>query len=93
MHTIRVAVLSDDRLFAEGLERILAADVAFLVLTPDQGCNLDSLRALDLHIAVVDSRMQGALDLCPGLGSDGMAVVFVATPNGSRNQQDDGRAP
>jgi DNA-binding NarL/FixJ family response regulator len=81
VRTIRVAVLSDDRLFAEGLKRILAADVAFLILTPDQGCNLDSLRALDLHIAVVDSRMQGALDLCPGLGSDGMAVVFVATPN------------
>lgn len=78
---VRVAVLSDDRLFCEGLCRILATEPAFVVVRTEHRSDLPALRALNLHIAVVDSRMQNALDLCPGLGSDGMAVVFVATPN------------
>ena len=81
MPPVRVGVLSDDRLFAVGLGRILAADDTLLVVTIEQGSDLHALRALDLHIAIIDSRMEGALRLCPGVGSEGMAVVFVATPS------------
>jgi DNA-binding NarL/FixJ family response regulator len=78
---VRVAVLSDDRLYCEGLCRILATELAFVVVSTEHRSDLPALRALNLDIAIVDSRMQNAVDLCPGLGSDGMAVVFVATPN------------
>ena len=81
MPPVRVAVFSDDRLFAEGLSRILAADDTFVVVSTDTGSDLLALRPLDLQIAIIDSRMEAALDLCPDLGRDGTAVVFVATPS------------
>lgn len=81
MPLLRVAVLSDDRLFCAGVGRILAADAEFQVVSIDQGSDLHTLRALDLDVAIVDSRMQGALDLCPGLDSEVPAIVLVATPH------------
>jgi DNA-binding NarL/FixJ family response regulator len=81
MSLIRIAVLSDDRLFSDGVSGLLTADSTFDVVRSAQGADLPALRVLNLRIVVIDSRMDGALDLCHDLGSEGVAAVFVCTPS------------
>lgn len=67
----RVSVLTDDRLFAEGILRILTAEAA---------CQIDDTTP---QVLLVDSRMSGALGLCATLRRDGgPSVLFVAAPSG-----------
>ncbi len=80
---IRVAILSDDRLFREGLLRIVGAESSLVVVGWDGGAPLASApRAAGPDILIVDSRMKGALALCAEIKRMGVpAVVFVAAPD------------
>ncbi len=79
---IRIAILSDDRLFREGLLRIVGAESSLVVVACDEGAPLDSApQAAGPEILIVDSRMKGALALCAENRHKGVpAVVLVAAP-------------
>ncbi len=75
MSNVAVAVLSDDRLFSDGLLRILSAEATLRIVTSPQSA----------EILLVDGRMDGALHsmirMCAGFTRDaGPAVIFVAAP-------------
>ncbi len=80
---IRVAILSDDRLFREGLLRIVGAESSLVVVGCDEGASLDPAPcAPGPDILLVDSRMKGALGLCAEVKRKGVpAVVFLAAPD------------
>ena len=84
MNTVRVAVLSDDRLFGEGLLRIIGAEGSLAAVGHDEKAALGpALRAARPDVLLVDSRMEGALDLCATLKRDrGPAIVLVAADDG-----------
>ena len=76
MARISVAVLSDDRLFSEGVERIVREEIAFHVVAPGDAPD----------ILLVDCRMDGALHatikMCASFQRDGgPAVIFFAAPD------------
>ena len=75
-----VAVLTDDRLFAEGLLRMLSSDRSFLAIGIDDSTGFPrALRTPRADILLLDSRMKGALALCSAFGRDGgPAVILVA---------------
>lgn len=74
----RIVITSDDRLFAEGLLRLIHAESSHQGLLADPG-SLHSLAEGD--ILLLDSRMYGALTLCEELSRDQrVAVILVATP-------------
>src|SRR6266496_3024934 len=83
MAPVRIAVLSDDRLFCEGLLRIIGAEASFTTV----GCEerpgpRPALRGARPHLLLVDSRMPGALDLCAARKREGgPPVIFVAAPD------------
>jgi DNA-binding NarL/FixJ family response regulator len=85
MNTVRVAVLSDDRLFCEGLLRIVGAEDSLAVVGHDEEAALrPALRAARPDVLLVDSRMEGALGLCAALkGEGGPAIVLVAADDGN----------
>jgi DNA-binding NarL/FixJ family response regulator len=65
MRTIRVAVVSDDRLFADGLRRLLASDRSLVVaLLNEQFPTLDALRSTTPDALLVEARTVSAFDLC-----------------------------
>ena len=67
----RIAVVSDDRLFAEGLRRIIVADDS-MVIAQSVG---------ETDVALVDARNDHAFACGGGLNSEsGPAVIFVAAP-------------
>ena len=72
----RIAVHTDDRLFSEGLLRILDATTTFLIV---------DYRAVDEarpHVILLDSRMDGALALCESVadrGSETHVILVAAT--------------
>ena len=67
--TVRVRVVSDDRLFADGLIRILSTDPQFAI---------DEARAT---VLLLDSRMSDALSLCTSLRrEEAVFVLLVAAP-------------
>jgi DNA-binding NarL/FixJ family response regulator len=84
MNTVRVAVLSDDRLFCEGLLRIIGAEGSLAAVGHDAGAALGpALRAARPDVLLVDSRMEGALGLCAALKREGgPAIVLVAADEG-----------
>ena len=83
---LRIAVLTDDRLFHAGLLRILESEPAFTVVT-HEGAALPPPPA-ELDILLVDSRMEGALGVCAAQKrTAGPRVIVVAAPD------DDGWAP
>ena len=77
---LRVAVLSDDRLFSEGILRMVRKDRSFLAVGVDETTGLPrALRAPRVDILLLDSRMRGALVMCTTFMRDsGPVVVFVA---------------
>jgi DNA-binding NarL/FixJ family response regulator len=81
---IRVAILSDDRLFCEGLLRIIGAESSFAAIGHDEEAALrPALRAARPEVLLVDSRMEGALGLCLALKREGgPAIVLVAADDG-----------
>jgi DNA-binding NarL/FixJ family response regulator len=84
MNTVRVAVLSDDRLFSEGLLRIIGTEGSITVVGHDEVAALrPALRAARPDVLLVDSRMEGALGLCAALKREGgPAIVLVAADDG-----------
>ena len=84
MNTVRVAVLSDDRLFCEGLLRIIHAEGSFAAVGHDEEAALrPALRAARPDVLLVDTRMEGALGLCAALKREGgPAAVLVAADDG-----------
>jgi two-component system, NarL family, nitrate/nitrite response regulator NarL len=72
----RIAVHSDDRLFCEGLLRILDATTSFLIV---------DYRAVDEsrpQVILLDSRIDGALTLCTSVadrGSDTHVILIAAS--------------
>jgi len=81
---VRVAILSDDRLFCEGLLRIIGAESSFAAIGHDEEAALrPALRAARPEVLLVDSRMEGALGLCLALKREGgPAIVLVAADDG-----------
>lgn len=76
---VRVVILSDDRLFAEGIVRILSSDKRFAVVLAANGEH--TVRG-EGEIVLLDSRMPAAWSLCEHLSRDIRArVVFIATPD------------
>jgi two-component system, NarL family, nitrate/nitrite response regulator NarL len=84
---VRIAVLSDDRLFADGLVRIVQADDGIAVASASEGRNgLLTALSHNPHILIIDSRLTNATDLCARASgalrrkTSGPSVVFVAAP-------------
>jgi DNA-binding NarL/FixJ family response regulator len=74
---VRIAVVSDDTLFREGIVRLLASEPAFAAVTePDRA-----------DVVLLDSRTDGALRRCAAMKHDGRRVILVAAPD------DEGWAP
>jgi len=80
---IRVAVFSDDRLFSEGLLRILAAEPSVTAVdrSGERAAALPR-RPIGSDVMLLDSRLEGALEVCAALRNvDGPAVILVAAPD------------
>jgi DNA-binding NarL/FixJ family response regulator len=79
MPPIRVAILSDDRLLSEGLLRIMSGENGLTTVGyEEEAVWRPALRSTHPDVVLLDSRMQGALDLCAVLKRDGgPAVIFV----------------
>ena len=76
----RIAVHTDDRLFCEGLLRILDSAASFLIV---------DYRAVDEsrpHVILLDSRMESSLALCESMADRGSDthVIFMAAPDDDR---------
>jgi DNA-binding NarL/FixJ family response regulator len=80
---VRIAVLSDDRLFCEGLSRIIGAEGAFIAVGCEEGAGpRPALRGSRPHVLLVDSRMPGALGLCAARKREGgPPVILLAAPD------------
>jgi DNA-binding NarL/FixJ family response regulator len=88
MPVVRIAVISDDRLFREGLVRILSGEASFSVVGQhDQPTLGAAVRAAQPDVLLVDSRMEGALDFCAALRREGSPVVILMAAD-----EDDGFA-
>ena len=81
MLPVRIAVVTDDRLFCEGLLRIIGAEPSFLAAGHEEGAGMWPATAR-AHLLVVDRRTPGALSLCSARRRDGgPAVILVAAPD------------
>lgn len=80
MASVRIAILSDDRLLCERLLGIAGAQASLRVVGHDQRAALrPPLRAARPDVLLVDSRLEGALGLCAVLKDEGgPAVIFTA---------------
>ena len=67
---VRIALVSDDRLFLDGIVKILQTVPDYLVVDRDAGPS----------ILLVDSQMEGALAVC-SQGRAGAAALLIAAPN------------
>lgn len=74
----RIVITSDDRLFAEGLLRLIVAESSHEVLLTGRASHSGPGEG---DILLLDSRMSGALGLCEELSRDRrVAVILFATP-------------
>src|SRR5207245_250205 len=91
MNAVRVAVLSDNRLFCEGLLRIIGAEASFAAVGHDEEAALrPALRAARPDVLLVDSGMEGALGLCAAL-SKRESQIFRHAAAGLSNKELAGR--
>jgi two-component system nitrate/nitrite response regulator NarL len=79
---VRIGVVSDDRLFLEGVLRIIATEPSFMVVGHDSSAALEPpLRTALPHVLLVDSRLENAISLCAAVKSNvGPIVVMLAAP-------------
>jgi DNA-binding NarL/FixJ family response regulator len=84
MKHVHIVVLTDDRLFCDGLLRIIAAEESFAAVGQGESAAFrPALRALRPEVLIVDSRMEGAVELCAVLKREGgPAIVLVAAAEG-----------
>ena len=81
MASIKIVLLSDDRLFCDGVARILQIDDTFEVNIHDSVASLEGARQIGrVDVLVVDSRMDGALAIAGG-GRLAAASILIAAPN------------
>src|SRR5260221_7454513 len=80
MFSVRTAILSDDSLLREGLLRIVGGEPGYTVVGQESCAVFGlALRAASPDILLVDSRMEGGLELCASLKRGGRpAVIFIA---------------
>jgi hypothetical protein len=67
---VRIALVSDDRLFLDGIVKILQTVPDYLVVDREAGPSL----------LLIDSRMDGALAVC-SQGRGGAAALLIAAPS------------
>lgn len=78
MSEIRVAILSDSKLFSEGLKRILSGEPSFNFVGEDDGSTFNELlQSRSPHVLLVDGRMDLALSLLHRDGSRPWAIVLT----------------
>jgi DNA-binding NarL/FixJ family response regulator len=74
---VRVAVASDDRLLCD-LLRVIGAEMSFPMANADDAAALRlELRTARPDVLLLDSRVEGALNLCSALKSDGGPAVIL----------------
>ena len=79
MSPVRIALVSDDRLFREGLARILGSETSITVVESSGEPPRGGVTGLD--VLILDSRTAGALRTCAALKrGHGPAVIFVSAP-------------
>ena len=79
MSPVRIALVSDDRLFREGLARILGSETSITVVESSGEPPRGQVTGLD--VLILDSRTAGALRTCAALKrGHGPAVIFVSAP-------------
>jgi len=82
MVPVNITLYSDDRLFREGLVRILAGDAIAIDSADAAERASHGPRPARPGVALIDSRMDGALGLCADLRrTGGVSVIFVAAPD------------
>src|SRR5262249_33542592 len=79
----RIAILSDDRLYGEGLLHFLGSDSGLIPIGVSAGPRLaTTVRALDASLVVVDGGAPASLELCSMIVADcGLPVVMVGLPD------------
>ena len=81
MSSVRIALLSDDRLFCDGVASILRTDEAFEVVVYDSLASLESAGAqVRAAVLLIDSRVDGAM-LLVGSARLAAASMLIAAPN------------
>ena len=81
MSSVRIALLSDDRLFCDGVASILRSDESFEIVVYDSLASLESAGPLArAAVLLIDSRLDGAMSL---VGSARLAStsMLIAAPN------------
>lgn len=82
MPSVRVAVLSDDRFFCQGVLRALGTDPSLALAAYSEGTLPCSAGAERYSIVIIDARMPGALAECAALaGQSGPSVILVGAPD------------
>ena len=76
MEGIRIALISDDRLFCDGVTNILISGTGFEVTTCDQH---HAASIADVDVVLIDSRLDDALGLCAAVLP--MPCVLIAAPS------------
>ena len=80
MSSVRIALLSDDRLFCDGVAGILRSDETFDVVVYDSVAGLEAARPeARAAVLLIDSRLDGAMALA-GAGR-AAASILIAAPN------------
>lgn len=79
---LRIAIVSDDRLFCESLAQLLAEDPSLAVTAYSDVLALNVLRAGNHQIAICDARMTDALTSWATIARDGGPhVILVGAPD------------
>ncbi|HUQ87271.1 MAG TPA: response regulator transcription factor [Vicinamibacterales bacterium] len=79
--SVRIALLSDDRLFCDGIARILQTEAAFDLAVYDAVAKLEfASRAGRVDVLLVDSRIDGAVAIA-GAGTIAPASLLIAAPD------------
>jgi DNA-binding NarL/FixJ family response regulator len=83
MPLVRIAIISDDGLYGDGVVRILASEVSFIPVAYVDVTELPPPnRAAHPHVIILDSRMAGALAICTTLAiAEGAAIIISAAPD------------
>jgi DNA-binding NarL/FixJ family response regulator len=81
--SVRIILLSDDRLFCDGIARILHTDDVLDVAVYDTLANLEAAGpAARADVLLLDSRIEGAITIAGG-GRFASASLLIAAPNDS----------
>jgi DNA-binding NarL/FixJ family response regulator len=83
MSVVRIGVLSDTRLFSEGVSRIVSADASLhLTQFDDEASLVAAPSAGRPQVVLIDSRMDGALAACQRLASSlDVRIIMAAVPD------------